>query len=74
VRIPPRVTIVIGEPLVPSDEDRRGPTRAARRLAERARVRMQQAIDRHGWCKSISRGAMPRLGKHAAAPAEQQPA
>ena len=67
VRLPPRVTIVIGEPVMPTEEDRRSPTRAARRMAEGVRARMQQAIDRHGGCKSISRGLMPRLGKRAPA-------
>ena len=67
LRLPPRVTIVIGEPVVPAEEDRRSPTRAARRMAERVRGQMQQAIDRHGGCKSISRGLMPRLAKRGAA-------
>ena len=62
--LPPRVTIVIGAPRFPNEQERRSPARAARLMADRVREEMQRAIDRHGGCKSIARGLMPRLGKH----------
>ncbi|HTO24174.1 MAG TPA: lysophospholipid acyltransferase family protein [Spirochaetia bacterium] len=65
VRLPPRLTIVIGEPIYPREEDRRSPVRAARGMANRVRERMQDAIDRHGGCKTMGRGLMPRLVKRA---------
>ena len=63
VRVPPRVTIVVGDPVVPCEEDRRSPGRAARRMAERVREQMQAAIDQRGGSKEIARGLMPRLVK-----------
>ena len=62
-RLPPRVTVVIGAPLFPGEQDRRSPVRAARLMADRVRSEMQEAIDRHGGSKSIARGLMPRLVK-----------
>jgi len=64
VRLPPRVSVVIGRPILPDAADRRAPGRAARVLAERVREQMQRTIDEHGGCKEIGRGLMPRLVKH----------
>ncbi|MCX7030160.1 MAG: lysophospholipid acyltransferase family protein [Spirochaetes bacterium] len=56
------VLVVLGEPLVP---DRDVPLRAAEEsLARRIREQMQAVIDREGGCKTMSRGAMPRLTLH----------
>ncbi len=63
VRLPPRVTIVIGPPRWPSEQDRRSPARGARAMADRVRDDMQAVIDRRGGCKTMGRGLMPRLGK-----------
>jgi 1-acyl-sn-glycerol-3-phosphate acyltransferase len=65
LRLPPRVTIVVGKPLFPRQEEQRSPARAARAMAERVRAAMQREIDQRGGCKGISRGLMPRLGKTA---------
>jgi 1-acyl-sn-glycerol-3-phosphate acyltransferase len=62
LRLPPRVTIVVGEPLFPREEEKRSPARAAREMAERVRAVMQREIDQRGGCKGIGRGLMPRLG------------
>ena len=59
-RLPPRITIVIGSP-VPPPAGTRLASRAAREMAQQVRGIMQEAIDRRGGCKSISRGRMPRL-------------
>lgn len=63
VRLPPRITIVIGPPIPPPPADGRAASRAAREMALQVREAMQYAIDRRGGCKSISRGLMPRLVK-----------
>jgi len=63
LRLPPRLSIVIGPPRYPDEQDRRSPVRAARVMADRVRQEMQAAIDRHGGCKTMGRGLMPRLGK-----------
>jgi 1-acyl-sn-glycerol-3-phosphate acyltransferase len=63
VRLPPRVTIIIGRPRFPDEMDRRSPVRAARVMADEVRQVMQGVIDRHGGCKSLARGLMPRLVK-----------
>jgi len=60
LRLPPRITIVIGSP-VPPPAGTRLASRAAREMAQQVRGLMQEAIDRRGGCKSISRGRMPRL-------------
>lgn len=67
VRLPPRVTIVIGPPRYPEEQDRRSPVRAARVMADRVRDDMQAAIDRHGGCKTLGRGLMPRLTRRVEA-------
>jgi hypothetical protein len=61
-RLPPRITIVIGAP-VPPPGGTPAVSRAARVMAEQVRGIMQEAIDRRGGCKSISRGLMPRLAR-----------
>jgi 1-acyl-sn-glycerol-3-phosphate acyltransferase len=63
VRIPPRITIVIGAPVPPPLADGRPAARAAKEMAERVRDAMQDAIDRRGGCKDMSRGLMPRLAR-----------
>ncbi len=61
VRLPPRITVVIGPPVSPPPEGERPAARAAREMALKVRELMQEAIDRRGGCKSMSRGFMPRL-------------
>jgi 1-acyl-sn-glycerol-3-phosphate acyltransferase len=63
VRLPPRITVIIGAPVPPLPAGARPAARAAREMAQRVREVMQEAIDRRGGCKSISRGLMPRLVK-----------
>jgi 1-acyl-sn-glycerol-3-phosphate acyltransferase len=63
LRLPPRVTVVIGKPVWAPSADSRGAARAARLMAERVRRDMQRVIDQRGGSKAISRGMMPRLGK-----------
>jgi len=70
LRLPPRVTIVIGPPRYPNQDEQRSPVRAARAMADRIREEMQAAINRRGGSKNIARGLMPRLGK----PTEQRTA
>jgi 1-acyl-sn-glycerol-3-phosphate acyltransferase len=64
--LPPRASVFIGEPLVPDRDD--SPRVAEESLARRIREQMQAVIDREGGCKSMSRGAMPRLALHAVNP------
>jgi 1-acyl-sn-glycerol-3-phosphate acyltransferase len=61
VRIPPRITVVIGAPLAPPPPGARAASRDARDMAQQVREIMQDTIDRRGGCKSMSRGLMPRL-------------
>ncbi|MGA2973822.1 MAG: lysophospholipid acyltransferase family protein [Spirochaetia bacterium] len=74
IRIPPRITVVIGAPVRPplallDGVSRRGggvPLRsAARAIAGRVEDAMQAAIDREGGSKNMYRGMMPRLVKRA---------
>jgi 1-acyl-sn-glycerol-3-phosphate acyltransferase len=75
VRLPPRITIVIGEAvhpplaLLPSATGRGSASTkaAARALSLSVRQRMQETIDREGGSRSLYRGMMPRLVKHPAA-------
>ena len=67
LRIPPRVTVVVGRPILPAEADRRSPVRAARKLAQAVREEMQSTIDAYGGSKEIGRGLMPRLVRHAEA-------
>jgi 1-acyl-sn-glycerol-3-phosphate acyltransferase len=75
VRLPPRVTVVIGKPvpapltLVQNEPGQGSPAstrRAARELAFSVRQAMQETIDRNGGCKTMDRGQMPRLARHPA--------
>jgi 1-acyl-sn-glycerol-3-phosphate acyltransferase len=73
IRLPPRITIVIGEPinhplaLLPSSQGASGSTKAAARaLSVAVHDRMQQTIDREGGSRTLYRGMMPRLVKHDA--------
>jgi len=74
LNLPPRVLMVIGRPLHPASPSR-GVEEA---LAAQARAAIQSTIDREGGCKTIGRGAMPRLAMHervkAAAPDARGPA
>jgi 1-acyl-sn-glycerol-3-phosphate acyltransferase len=58
--LPPRVLIVIGEPLRAGA----GSKSAELWLERHTRALMQATIDREGGCKTIGRGAMPRLAVH----------
>lgn len=61
--LPPRALVVIGKPIEPGP-----PTKtSAEALASRARASMQRIIDQEGGCKTMGRGAMPRLALHRAA-------
>ncbi len=69
VRLPPRVTIVIGEPshapaARPAGSRRLRLADMAEAWAEQVRRTMQDVIDREGGSRSLFRGQMPRLGKH----------
>jgi 1-acyl-sn-glycerol-3-phosphate acyltransferase len=60
LRMPPRILMVIGKPLHPTS-----PSRSAEEdLSSRAREAIQSVIDREGGCKTMGRGAMPRLALH----------
>jgi 1-acyl-sn-glycerol-3-phosphate acyltransferase len=83
IRLPPRVTIVVGRPVdpqlhiigaaagVPGGGSARS---AARTLAATVRSIMQETIDREGGSKDLYRGVMPRLVKHREAAMEMPPA
>jgi 1-acyl-sn-glycerol-3-phosphate acyltransferase len=60
--LPPRILVTIEQPLHPASSSRS----AEEDLASRARDAIQAAIDREGGCKTMGRGAMPRLGLHQA--------
>jgi 1-acyl-sn-glycerol-3-phosphate acyltransferase len=60
--LPPRVLILIGKPISPGANSKSG----AEACSSLAREAMQATIDREGGCKTIGRGAMPRLGLHQA--------
>jgi 1-acyl-sn-glycerol-3-phosphate acyltransferase len=62
LRLPPRVLVTIGRPLYPGSSSRS----AEEELASRARDAIQASIDREGGCKTMGRGAMPRLALHQA--------
>ena len=67
LRLPPRVSVVVGNPFYPNDflsstsERPRSIRSAARAMAEVVRSYMQDTIDQNGGCKSMYRGQMPRL-------------
>jgi 1-acyl-sn-glycerol-3-phosphate acyltransferase len=63
--LPPRVTVVIGEPVPPPRAQ--GPRRAALLMGRRVRALMQETIDSRGGSRTLYRGMMPRLVKRPAA-------
>jgi 1-acyl-sn-glycerol-3-phosphate acyltransferase len=62
LHLPPRILILIGKPISPAASTKS----ASIACATLARQTMQATIDREGGCKTIGRGAMPRLGLHQA--------
>jgi 1-acyl-sn-glycerol-3-phosphate acyltransferase len=70
LRLPPRVTIVIGKPIAARTGAATGRS-AARgdRLAAVVRAWMQEAIEREGGTEQLFRGQMPRLAKQSRQPA-----
>ncbi len=75
VRFPPRITMVIGQPVEPppagtSDHDLR---RAALLMSRQVRAAMQAAIDTRGGSRTMDRGMMPRLVKRPAAARQPVP-
>ena len=68
IRIPPQVTVVIGEPVYPDGTAERSLKREAMEMSREIRCVMQRAIDQQGGSKSISRGRMARLSLQQAQP------
>jgi 1-acyl-sn-glycerol-3-phosphate acyltransferase len=64
VRVPPRVTVVVGEPIYPSGKQGGSVKREAVELSHKVRSIMQRTIDSEGGSKSLSRGPMPRIALH----------
>lgn len=64
-RLPPRVTVVIGEPVPPPREQ--GLRRASILMSHRVRTLMQETIDSRGGSRTLYRGMMPRLVRQPAA-------
>ena len=61
LRVPPRVTVVVGEAVYPNGNGTRCPKHAAVEMSRKTRSIMQRTIDRQGGSKSMSKGRMPRL-------------
>ena len=61
LRIPPRVTVVVGEPVYPNGTAERSAKREAAEMSRKIRSVMQRTIDQRGGSKSMSRGRMQRL-------------
>jgi 1-acyl-sn-glycerol-3-phosphate acyltransferase len=61
LRIPPRVTVVVGEAVFPNGMTGGSLKREAREMSCKVHAMMQRAIDQRGGCKSLSKGRMPRL-------------
>jgi 1-acyl-sn-glycerol-3-phosphate acyltransferase len=61
LRIPPQVTVVVGEPVYPDGTADRSPKREATEMSRQIRSIMQRTIDQRGGSKTMSRGRMPRL-------------
>jgi 1-acyl-sn-glycerol-3-phosphate acyltransferase len=61
LRVPPRVTVVIGEAVYPNGEGSGSQKKEALEMSRRIRSAMQRTIDTRGGSKTLSRGAMPRL-------------
>jgi 1,2-diacylglycerol 3-alpha-glucosyltransferase len=68
IRIPPQVTVVVGEPVYPDGTAVRSLKREAMEMSREIRSVMQRAIDRQGGSKNISRGRMARLALQQAQP------
>jgi len=60
LRIPPQVTVVVGEPVYPNGAEK-SLKREATELSREVRSVMQRTIDRRGGSKNMSKGRMPRL-------------
>jgi 1-acyl-sn-glycerol-3-phosphate acyltransferase len=60
-RIPPKVTVVIGQPLYANREAGGSLKQEALELSRKVRLLMQRTIDLEGGCKSMSRGRMSRM-------------
>jgi 1-acyl-sn-glycerol-3-phosphate acyltransferase len=60
-RIPPQVTVVVGEAIHPNGNQSRSLKGQALDLGNRVRTVMQQTIDRNDGCKDLAKGRMPRL-------------
>jgi 1-acyl-sn-glycerol-3-phosphate acyltransferase len=60
-RVPPRVTVVVGEAVYPDGVEGGSVKREAREMSRTIRSIMQHTIDQRGGCKSLSKGRMPRL-------------
>jgi len=76
LRLPLRITVVIGEPVFPRQfsTSRAGMTARSRRQAAEAMTRytrrvIQATIDRERGCKTLYRGPMPRLVRPGTGPA-----
>jgi 1-acyl-sn-glycerol-3-phosphate acyltransferase len=63
VRLPPRITVVIGAPVSPPPSTGRAASRDAREMSRAVQEIMQETIDHRGGSKGMSRGLMPRLVK-----------
>ena len=61
LRIPPQVTVVIGQPVYPQIKEDVSLKYESMDLSRSVRSIMQQTIDRRGGNKSLSRGLMPRI-------------
>ncbi len=61
LRIPPQVTVVIGQPVYPQIKEDISLKYESMDLSRSVRSIMQQTIDRRGGNKSLSRGLMPRI-------------
>jgi hypothetical protein len=77
VRLPPRITVVIGQPVPPplavlppagGREIDFSLKNAARLMNQRVRETMQATIDREGGSRNLYRGMMPRLVKRGGKP------
>jgi 1-acyl-sn-glycerol-3-phosphate acyltransferase len=60
-RVPPRVTVVVGEAVYPNQDEKGSVKREAREMSRRIHSVMQRTIDQRDGCKSLSKGRMPRL-------------
>jgi 1-acyl-sn-glycerol-3-phosphate acyltransferase len=61
LRIPPRVTVVVGEPVYPNGTTGRSLKREAVEMSCEIRTIMQRTIDQQGGSKGMAKGRMPRL-------------